>query len=441
MKMSKPLTCISLSIALASPMAGAEDLLDVYRLAQQSDPTLRAAEAGYQAALQAKPQAKAPLKPQINASAGIEKHDQTFADTDPNTSAFFRDSKFTRKNYGLRLDQTLYNRALTQQLKQANAQVSKADAEVISARQSQILNVAESYFNALAAIDNMAFVEAEKTAIARQLTQSQQRFEVGLIAITDVKEAQAQYDLAVAQEIDAKNQYNIAMENLQVLIGHLPTDLQPLSNTFKPVAPNPESIEKWVSIALENSLSLRAAQRQLEIAKAEVARQGAGHLPTLGLKAEHGVQDDDSGFNQGESADTVIGLELNLPIYNGGLVKSRTKQARLNHQQAIQQAELQRRETIRQTRAAYLNTVAGISRVKALEQALASTRSAHETAEAGFEVGTRTAVDVLLALRETYRAQRDYARARYDTILQTFRLKQAAGTLSEADITETNNWL
>ncbi len=446
MKMSKTLTgvsvsILSLSILLASPLAGAEDLSDIYKQAQQSDPSLRAAEAGYRAALQAKPQALAPLKPQITANAGLERHDQTFSDTSATTSAFFRDSDFIRNNYGIRLDQTLYNRSLSQQLKQANSQVDKAEADIVAARQKQILDVTETYFNALSAVDNMEFAGAEKTAIARQLTQSKERFEVGLIAITDVKEAQAQYDLAVAQEIDAKNQYNIAMENVQVLVGHLPTDLQPLSETFAPTSPQPANIEEWVAIALENSLALKAAQHQQAISKAEVSRQKAGHLPTIGLRAEHGVQDDDSGFNEGKSADTILGLQLNLPLYAGGLVKSRTTQAKLTLEQARQQTELQRRVTIRETRAAYLTIVAGISRVKALQQALISTKSAHETAEAGFEVGTRTAVDVLLALRETYRARRDYSRARYDTILQTFRLKQAAGTLSEKDIMDTNDWL
>lgn len=443
---SKPLATISasllsLSILFAAPVANAEDLLDIYKLAQQSDPSLRAAEAGYRAALQARPQAMASLKPQISANAGIERHDQTFKDTAANTAAFFRNSKFQRNNYGIRLDQTLYNRSLGQQLKQANSQVDKAEVDIIAARQNQILNVAESYFNALSAIDNMAFASAEKTAIARQLTQSKERFEVGIIAITDVKEAQAQYDLSVAQEIDAKNQYNIALENVQVLIGRLPMELQPLSDTFTPANPHPENIEKWVAIALENSVALQSAAHQQAIAKAEVSRQNAGHLPTLGLSAEHGVQDDDNGFNQGKSGDTIIGLQLNLPLYSGGLMKSRTSQAKLTLEQARQQTELQRRTTIRETRAAYLTTVAGISRVKALQQALVSTKSAHETAEAGFEVGTRTAVDVLLALRETYRARRDYSRARYDTILQTFRLKQATGTLSEKDIMDTNDWL
>ncbi|HGG59440.1 MAG TPA: type I secretion protein TolC, partial [Gammaproteobacteria bacterium] len=192
---------------------------------------------------------------------------------------------------------------------------------------------------------------------------------------------------------------------------------------------------------LDNSLALRAANRQLEIARAEIERQRGGHYPVLGLKAEHGVQDDDGGFNEGKSGDTVIGLELKLPLYSGGGVSSRTAQAKANYEQALQQVELQRRETIRQTRAAYLNAIAGLSRIKALKQALISTETAHETTEAGFEVGTRTAVDVLLALRETFRAKQDYARARYDYILQTFRLKQAAGILSEEDARKINNWL
>ena len=424
-----------------APGLHAADLLDIYHQAQKSDPTLRAAEAAYKAALQAKPLASAPLKPQVNLSAGLERHDQTFDDTPASKSAFFNDSTFNRNSYGIRIDQTLYNRSLGKQLKQANLQIAKAEAEVAAARQDQIVRVAEAYFNVLSAIDTLNFAQTEKTAIGKQLNQSNERFKVGMIAITDVREAQARYDLAVTQEIDARNQLDIAIENLQVLIGHAPGDLNPLQDAYEPEPLQPASIDEWVKIALDNSLALRAANRQLEIARAEIERQRGGHYPVLGLKAEHGVQDDDGGFNEGKSGDTVIGLELKLPLYSGGGVSSRTAQAKANYEQALQQVELQRRETIRQTRAAYLNAIAGLSRIKALKQALISTETAHETTEAGFEVGTRTAVDVLLALRETFRAKQDYARARYDYILQTFRLKQAAGILSEEDARKINNWL
>ncbi len=436
------LNAVLVAVCLGTPTALlAEDLLDIYHQAQQSDPSLRAAEAAYKAALQGKSLARAPLKPQINANAGIERHSQTFSDTPASRSAFFRDSDFNRKSWGIRLDQTLYNKALREQLNQADAQIAKAEADLIAARQNQIVRVAKAYFDVLAAIDTVAFAKAEKAAIGKQLHQSKERFDVGLIAITDVKEAQAKYDLAVAQEISAQNQYDIAMEDLQLLIGRLPESLDPLQDNYQPEPPTPASIDAWVKLALDNSLALRAARMQLAIAKSEIARQKSGHYPIIGLKAQHGVQDDNGGFNEGKSGDTTVGVELKLPIYSGGQVSAATRQARANYQQALQQVELQRRETIRQTRAAYLNAIAGISRVKALKQALSSTRTAHETAKAGFEVGTRTAVDVLLALRETYRAKQDYARARYDYILQMFRLKQAAGILSEKDAKAINDWL
>ena len=424
------------SSLIVKPVA-AESLQDIYQLALTADPTLGAAEAEYQAALQAKPQARAALLPQINAQAGYDLIDSELEDS----AEVFRSNSFKRKSYSINLKQVIYNKDNWLRLAQADGQIAQAEARIQAARQELMVRTAEAYFDALSAKDSLEFAEAEKEAIGRQLEQSRERFEVGLIAITDVKESEAKHDLAIAEEIDAQNQLNISNENLQAIIGRLPENLQPLKEAFELVTPEPANIQKWEDSALENSLPLRAAQFDLEIAKKEVDRRRAGHHPTLGLKAQYGSQDDDGGFNRGEAINSSVGLELSLPIYSGGQTSAQIAEATHLHTQARKGFELQRRESIRETRASYLNVIAGISRVKALNQALSSTQTAAEAAQAGFEVGTRTAVDVLLALRETYRAKRDYSRARYDYIVSTFRLKQAAGTLTAQDIAEINRWL
>lgn len=431
----------ALAAALTFSQAQAENLVDVYELALDADQTLNAAEIGYQAALQAKPLARSALLPQINANAGFENHDQTFSDTPPEKQAFFQDKKFDRIRYGVRLDQVLYDKDSWVRLGQANNQIAKAEADIAAARQDLILRVATAYFDVLAGRDSLTFARAEKQAISQQLQQSKERFEVGLIAITDIHEAQAKFDLSKAQEIDAQNGLGIAQESLLVLTGQLPEGLDPLKESFIPVSPEPTEIDAWVTSALENSLALKAANFGLDIAKQEITRRKAGHYPTLGLSAEVGVQDDSGGFSEGASSDTILALALKLPLYTGGRTSASVTEARLLYRQAETNVELQKREAVRQARASYLNVIAGISRVQALKQALASSQSAVDATDAGYEVGTRTAVDVLLALRDTYRAQRDYAQSRYDYILSTFRLKQAAGILSSRDLKEINDWL
>ncbi len=421
--------------------ARAEDLAQVYQLATEADPQLAAAQAKLEATLQARPLAKSALLPQLNASAALERHDQRYDDVPPLRAGFFKDATFDRKRYGLRLDQSLFNRQSWLRLAQADTRIAQARAEFEAARQALIVRTAEAYFNVLAAQDNLAFARAEKAAIAHQLEQTRERFEVGLIPVTDVRESEAKHDLAVAQEIDAENRLDVARENLRVIIGRLPEALAPLQDEIPLLVPEPRDIDAWVQAALDNSLALRAAGYAVETARKEIERRRAGRLPTLALSAEHGVQDDDGGFTEGKATDTVLGLSLQVPLYTGGRIGAQVAEARSQLKQAERQYDRQKRETIRQTRASYLNVLAGISRVKALRRALESTRTAHEAAQAGYEVGTRTAVDVLLALRETYRAQRDYARARYDYILATFRLKQAAGILTVADLQKINDWL
>lgn len=412
--------------------AHAETLQEAYALALQSDPVLAAAEAQYRSVLEAKPQARAALLPQLNAQAAIYDKDVTYDDASP----VFQDAHYRRKNWGLSLDQALFNRQAWLRLAQADLQLAQAEAQVQAERQALVVRLAEAYFDVLAAQDNLEFAKAEKTAISRQLEQTRERFRVGMLAITDVRESEAQFDLSVAQAIDAANQLDIARESLEVITGQLSTELAGLREDFVPSAPTPDDLTAWVDQALKNSLALRAAQFAVELAEKEVANRKAGHLPTLGLGADYGVQDDSGGFSEGKATDVTVGLTLVVPLYTGGLTSARVVEGQQLKAKAQQQYEQQKRETIRQTRASYLSVLSGISRVSALRQALSSTQTAADATKAGFEVGTRTSVDVLLALRETYRARRDYARARYDYIVSTLKLKQATGLLSAEDLTE-----
>ena len=420
-----------------TPAAWSDTLLEVYHQAMTSDATLAAAEAKYQAALQAKPQARAPLLPQINASAGYDRKDISYEDANP----AFSDDKYNHKTYGIRIDQLLFDRASWLRASQADLQIAQAAAQIEAERQDLIVRTAEAYFGVLAAEDNLRFAQAEKEAISRQLEETRERFQVGMIAITDVKESEAQYDLAVAQEIDAVNQVDVAKEALRVIVEELPDELVHLTDDFVPKAPESDSIDAWVDKAIANSKLLKVAEMGVALAAEEVKRRRAGHLPTLSLKAEAGVQDDDGGFSKGKASDKTVGIALKLPIYSGGLVSAQVAEAEELHRQAKKQYELQKREVVRQARASFLSVQSGISRVKALKQALASTETAAKATQAGFEVGTRTSVDVLLSLRETYRAQRDYAKARYDYIVSTLRLRQAAGILKGEDLEKINNWM
>lgn len=430
MKIGKPFAVVIGSlVCLISATAQAATLAETYQMALKSDPVLASSEAQYLATLTAKPQARSALLPQINAQAAYYNKDTSYKDASP----FFQDSEFDRTAWGIGLDQTLFNRQAWVKLSQADLATAEAEARIIAERQKLIVRTAEAYFNVLSAQDNLEFAQAERQAIARQLEQTEERFRVGMIAVTDVKESQAQADLAIAQEIEAQNQLDVALEELRVIAGEV-DDLQPLSSAALAIRLEPQGLADWVDLAQENSLLLKAAELQLQGAQKEVASRRAGHYPTLGLSADYGVQDDTGGFSEGQTTDVTVGVELLLPVYSGGLTSSRVGEAKQLAVQASEQYELQKRQTVSQARASYLSVTSGASRVNALRKALESTQTAAEATEAGFKVGTRTSVDVLLALRETYRAKRDYSRARYDYLLSTLRLKQAAGVLSEKDL-------
>ncbi len=424
------------ALLLAVSLARAEDLFDIYVLAAKADPQIQAAAAAHEAALQAVPEARALLLPSVAFTAGIDRDHQEVTNSSflPSTT-----STFNTKQYALSLSQPVYDRQLWLQLEQSHARVAQADAQYASALQSLAVRVATAYFNVLAAADTLGYTRAEKSAIARQLEQARQRFQVGLTAITDVQEAQASYDLSVSQEIAANNQLSVAREALREITGHYHQNLAAPRENIPLITPEP-SIDEWVRIALEQNFDLLASEAAAEVARQEVRVQRSQHLPTVDLNATHSYSDVGGGsFGGRNTEDSSIGLQLTLPIYSGGLVTARTREASHLYQQAQQQLEEVRRATERQSRTAYLNTVADKSQVEALGAAVKSNQTALQAAEAGNEVGTRTIVDVLDAQGNLYGAQRDYSRARYDYLLSTLQLKQAAGTLSATDVKQLND--
>lgn len=429
------------AMLLGSASAQAENLIDIYRLAQKNDPQLRAAEAANQAAQAKSGQSRAAFLPQISLSAN---YSQVSSDvTKSNLSATYEGpNDYTSQEYTLSLTQSLYHHEYYVQLRQTDASIAAADAQFEAAKQGTVLRVAQTYFNLLAAQDNLTTAEASKRAISQQLRQTQQRFEVGLSAITDVHEAQAGYDAAVAAELAAQNQLDIAKENLREIIGQEPMALAVLKDEVPLVSPEPANIDEWVSTAQKQNLSLLAADANSRVAYEELNRRSAGHYPTLDLVAQQKYSDSvDNEKNGSKSDSTIIGVQLNVPIFSGGLTTAQTREARALYNQATDVLEQQRRATIRETRSAYLGVATGISQVKARKQALSSAQTALEATQAGFEVGTRTAVDVLNAQQVRFQAQSEYYKSRYDYILATLQLKQAAGNLSEADLAKINEWL
>ena len=402
-------------------------------------PRILAAEFQYQATRETLPQARAALLPDVSLDVFTGKHNTET--TDQATSITTAD-RYDREGFTLSLSQSLYNHAYWLQVLQADIYVAIGEANVNAARQELIVRTAQAYYNVLAAQDNLKFATAEKESIGKQLEQNQQRLNVGLIAITDVKESQAQYDLSVAQWITAENALANARESLRSLIGMAVDDLLPLANDMVMATPQPENIDEWVKTALQNNLSLKAAQLSLEVAQKQVGIQRAGHYPSVSLIARRNdVTTDGLASGDNEIRDDSVIVNLNVPIYSGGLTSSKTREAVALKEQARVLRDQSMRETEQLSRTSYLGVTASIARVAAFKQALVSTQAAYEATQAGYEVGTRTAIDMLLALREQYRAERDYAQARYDYILNFLRLKQAAGMLSREDVVLVNQWL
>jgi outer membrane protein len=417
---------LGILLAIATLPVRAESLLEIYLQAQIHDPKFKIADAERQIPLQQRRQVQAQLLPNVTLGANITQQEGSGMARDGNSSG-----------YTLSLNHPLYKREAQLQLQQSDLHIQKAEIIYLGAQQDLILRVAQLYFAILAAKDNLSFAHSNKNAIQRQLEQSRQRFEVGLIAITDVQESQARYDLAQAEEIGAENNLRTAREALREVTGYYYETLADLNENISLPEPQPAHIEAWIDAALDHNSTLHSARLSADIAAHEIQRQRAGHYPNVNLIGQHSYND---APGSSYSRNSSIGINVSVPLYLGGAVEARISEAGLRRQQALDTIDLHSRNVERQTREAYLNVLSSISRVKALQQAVRSSQTAYEATQTGFNVGTRTSVDVLNSQRDLLSAQRDYASTRYQYVLNTLLLKYASGALQLSDLEALEQW-
>lgn len=447
-------TLVVALVAALAPSARAADLFDVYTMARQSDPTLKAAEAGRRASAEGVVQARSALLPQVTGTASLNdstgRSQQLDSSPNPDGTVSFGQrsgsSDLRTRTYRVQLDQTIYNYANYTRLDSARSLSSKSDADYQAALDALFTRVAQAYFDALTAKTNLDASVAEEKAVGRQLEQANQRFEVGLSAITDVHEAQARFDASRASHILAQNQLDDAYEALTQLTGAPVTELSPMAVDIPLAAPEPADVEAWVKTAIDHSPTLASRQYSVDAARHDVKTAYAGHLPYLSASAGYSNQDVWGDRSSGtftfpgtsSSEGNSFTVQLTVPIFSGFATQSKVHQAVANRDAADDNLEASRRDITRQTRSAYRSAVAGASEVEARKQALVSAQSALEATQAGFEVGTRTIVDVLLSEQNLYAAQREFARARHQFVLNGLKLKQAAGVIQVDDLQKVN---
>ena len=449
-------------LGLAQPGSAQEDLLNIYQRALQNDPVIREAEAIYLATLESRPQARSSLLPQLSLNASATTADSTdntpttnFQTGQPTFAVISSQTERDSTSLSLNLDQIIFDKSRFVAFRQAGKQVLRADTDYELAKQDLLIRVAETYFDVLAADDTLAAEQAAREAIGRQLEQAQRRFEVGLIAITDVQESQAAYDFSIATEISAQRFLATAREFLREIIGEYIADLASPATQIPLLSPEPANVEDWVRASFEQNLELTSSRITAEIALDDIAIQRGSRLPVLRLSGSYSESEADTirstffvdpafnTVNPSTSAPEGYNLSLNfsVPIFTGGFNSSRIRQAVYQHRAALETLERIARQTERQTRDAYLGVISEISRVRALRQAVQSSETALRATEAGFQVGTRTTVDVLVSQNTLTRARTNFARSRYDYILNVLRLQYATGSLSVENLSEVNDWL
>jgi len=450
--------------ALAAVPAQATDLAEVYARALQNDPQIREAEASRLASLESKPQALSALLPQLSATAG---HDIREANGEAPFSGFNADGEIVTligrsdtdsdvTSWDVTLRQSIFRWENWVTLRRADREVAQAEVDYQAAQQDLILRAAERYFNVLAAKDTLTAAEATYEALGRQLEQAEKRFEVGLIAITDVQDSKSAYDSATAAVIQAKRNLATQQEFLRELTGDSFDTLAKPGPKLPLVAPDPADEEAWVKLALDQNLRLASSRLAADITRDDISFQRGGHYPSIDLVLSRGKTDvaGDRKFSfddpdTGQPVDTInpldsntdntfVGLQLTVPIYSGGATSSRVRQAEYRHRAARERLERTARETERDTRDSYLGVMSEMSRVQALEQAVESAKVALEATEAGYEVGTRTTVDVLDARRRLFEAETNFARSRYDYLINVVKLRLASGTLDPTHVARIN---
>jgi len=424
---------------LASPLWAA-DLLQVYREAQNNDATFAAARSTLEAGRERTPQARAGLLPTLSLSGNSlwNKNDLYLRDgtLPPTLNA---NPRFNSNGYTLTLSQPLFRWQNWVAYDQSKFQVAQAEANFVQAGQDLILRVAQAYFDVLYAQESLKAVQANKKSIEQQLESVKRNFEVGTSTIVDAQEAQARFDLAVAQEIAAESDLEVRQRTLQAIIGKEPGPLAPFRRGAEISSPQPADMKQWAAAAEKDNINVQIQLAAVEIATREVDRQRAGHYPTLDLVANKGTSVALSTIGgQLETNFENVGVQLNLPIFQGGAVVSRQSEASANRAAAESTLEQTRRNAALQARQHYLGATNGLAQVRALRAALISSQSSLESNRLGFEVGVRINIDVLNADNQVYVTRRDLAKAVLDTLMSQLRLKAAVGTLSEEDVVAAN---
>jgi len=444
--MSKSTLAIVIAMAMSASGAAAEDLLQIYRDALTSDPVLASARATREATQELVPQARAGLLPAVNLTGSANEQDfNERLHSDPTVT--FRE-RFPAYAYTVSASQPLYRPQNSIALTQAAQQVGQGDYIFGSSQQDLIIRVIQAYLDVLLARFNIELTQSQKAAVSENLAQAKRNFEVGTATITDTNDAQAKYDQIVAQEISAQNDLDNKLASLRSIIGRTPRELKGFTGRFQPQLPDPSTLEPWVEKAIQENYQVRIAQANLDIASLEVERQRAGHFPTVDLVAS---------FNQGYSGAAasasltgafasetrlgLIGLQLNVPIYQGGAITSRVRQAISNQEKARQDLETARRNAQLLAQTSFSGVTNGVAQVKAFEQALASAQVSYDSNKLGLEVGVRTNLDVLNQQQQVFQTRFNLAQSYYNFVINNLRLKQAVGTLSDADVEQINRAL
>ena len=432
---------LAVIFAFALP-AQADNLLQIYHDAQQSDPALASARAIWQATQERLPQARSALLPNIGASAGasVNRYDLHLSAADGGS---------TGRNFGLgslsvSASQPIFRVGNVVAYDQAQEQVAQADYVLATAQQDLMLRVTVAYFDVLLAQYNIELVVAQKAAVSEQLAQAKRNFEVGVATITDTNEAQAKYDQIVASEISTRNDYDNKIAALRAIINRAPGPLARLEQNFEPAPPEPDNAQFWNDLALRENPAIRVAQSSLQIATLEIDRQRAAHLPTVDLVASYGgnVGNGSTSFdNNFNTRSGQIGVALNVPIYEGGFINSKVREAIAQQENARQSLEAARRNALFNAQTGFAGVESSVASIKANAQAVRSAEVAYDSNKVGQEVGVRTNLDVLNTQQNVFTTRRDLASAYFNYLISVLRLKASAGTLNEQDMAALNRRL
>jgi len=436
----KPLVtaCLLGTLSVATSLQ-AESLLEIYNLAKDNDPKISKLRSLLEANVERGNQSYSSLMPTVSGSYS-NSYSKSSSSQGPGLNS---KSESVGDSLGISLSQTVYDYSTWVSYDQAQKRVEQAKVQFKVNEQDLIIRVSQAYLDVLGAKDNLEFAATEQKAIKQELEQTKQRYDVGLIAITGVHEAQARFDQSEADRISAKNRLDNADEALREVTGQYHNSLNLLNKDIPLVSPEPARIDDWVQVAKESNLNVITANMDVYLAQQDIKRRFGGHLPNVSLSASYSDSTTDSSWVDAntESYGLSGSISVRIPIYSGGLTNSQVKEGEALFKKATHDLESAMRGTIRTTRSSYLGVEASISGIKALQQSVISQESALEATQAGFEVGTRTIVDVLLRTRSLFAAKRSLATARYNYIMAILRLKQAAGTLSKDDLMEVNNWM